>query len=191
MQKCWVPLLFAIGAFTYALASLANLPSQGRSRSSQALELALKADRGVYKMSDSLHLETRLTNVGKEDVYIWEWDLCWNPARGLSMRIVDAQGKDVQGRVLCDCVPPPPREGDVYQFFKLGPGRFYGRDEDFKISEVVNGPGTYEIGATFNSFSSTDWTTKYLRKDPIAKLPLWTMEQPALTSNRIHINVEP
>jgi hypothetical protein len=107
------------------------------------------------------------------------------------MRIVDANGKDIQGHLLLDCLPPPPREGDVYQFFRLAPHRFYGLEEDFKISELVNGPGAYDIAATFSSFLSSDWTTKYLVKDAIAKLPLWTREGPPLTSNRVHITVEP
>ena len=107
------------------------------------------------------------------------------------MRIVDVRGKDVQGRVLLDCVPPPPREGDVYQFFKLPPQRFYGLDEDFKVSDLVNGPGEYRIAASFSSFSSSDWPSKYLEKDPIAKLPLWTIEEPRIMSNRIRIVVKP
>jgi hypothetical protein len=37
-------------------------------------------------------------------VYVWEEDLCWNPARGLSMRITTAAGKDVQSPVLLDCL---------------------------------------------------------------------------------------
>jgi hypothetical protein len=153
--------------------------------------LAIKADRKVYNLSDSLHLETRLTNVGKGDIYIREWDLCWNPARGLSMRIVDVQGNSVRGRALLDCIPPPPREEDVYQFIRLGPDRFYGVAEDFPISDLVNGPGEYDIAATFRSFLSSEWVGEFLGKDPIAKLPLWTIEQPVLTSNRVHITVEP
>jgi hypothetical protein len=30
-----------------------------------------------------------------------------------------------------------------------------------------------------------------LGKEPIGKLPLWTMEQPTITSNRIQISVKP
>jgi len=154
------------------------------------LLLGLKADRDTYRLSDTLHLETRLTNVGESDVYLWQWDLCWNPARGLTMRVVDSQGKDVQGRVLLDCVPPPPRRGDVYQFFKLARGNFHGRAENFMVSDLVNGPGEYELCATYSSFLSSDWIAEFLAKDPIGKLPLWTMDQPPLVSNRVHIIVK-
>jgi hypothetical protein len=63
-------------------------------------------------------------------VYIWEWDLCWNFARGLSMYLTTADGTPVRGDFLFDCVPPPPKEGNVYAFIKLEPGRFYGIADD-------------------------------------------------------------
>jgi hypothetical protein len=40
------------------------------------LELALRADRNVFRISDTLRLETQLQNVGEDDIYIWEWDMC-------------------------------------------------------------------------------------------------------------------
>jgi hypothetical protein len=45
-----------------------------------ALRLAVRTDRQTYRMSDKIKMETQLLNVGREDVYIWDWDLCWNPA---------------------------------------------------------------------------------------------------------------
>jgi hypothetical protein len=77
---------------------------------SSILELTLKADH-AFRMSDRLRIETRLANIGHEAVYIWEWDMCWNPVRGLSMRITDPHGSAVQSPFLLDCIPPPPRPG--------------------------------------------------------------------------------
>ncbi len=153
------------------------------------LQLTLKADQS-FRMSDMLRLETRLANVGNEDVYIWEWDMCWNPARGLSMHITEHHGNTVESRVLLDCVPPPPRQGDVYQFIKLAPNAFYGHSEQIRVSDLVNGPGDYDVTVTFNSFLAADFIAKHYTSDPISKLPLWTMESPTLTSNRIHITVK-
>src|SRR5258707_12231126 len=140
------------------------------------LELTIRADRNVYRMSDTLRLETQLQNVSEEDIYIWEWDMCWNPARGLSMSIVGVDGKYVQSRFLLDCVPPPPRQGDPYQFFKLAPGSFYGHSEGFKLKDFLNKPGEYDVSATFNSFLSSQWVAQFLEGEPISKLSLWTME---------------
>jgi hypothetical protein len=190
MLKRCLALLFFAGAFTLIVTHVATSSARAQSHS-LPLELVLKADRSTYRMSDTLHLKTQITNVGEKDIYLWEWDLCWNPARGLSMRITDAGGKDVQSPFLLDCVPPPPVQGNTYQFVKLSPERFYGLAEDFKLSELVKGPGKYDIDATFSSFLSSKWTAEVLGKEPIGKLPLWTMEQPPITSNRIHIVVMP
>jgi len=189
MPKCWLPLSL-VAAFSCVLARSTGSAPGAPSTSSPQVELALKVDCDTYRLSDTLHLETRLTNVGQIDIYIWEWDLCWNPARGLTMRIVDAQGKDVQGRILLDCVPPPPRQGDVYQFIKLAQGNFYGRAEAFALSDLVNGPGEYDISAFFSGSLSRKWIAQYLGKDPIGNLPLWTMDKHPLASNRIHITVK-
>lgn len=190
MLKRCLPYLGIVAVLAWAAVPAAKTPSGAGSRS-LALELTLKPDRNVYRMSDTLHLETQVRNIGEGDVYIWEWDMCWNPARGLSMRITGADGKDVQSPFLMDCVPPPPREGNAYQFVKLAPERLYGLAEGFKLSGLVNGPGEYDVHATFSSFLSPQWTAEFLGKEPIGKLPLWTMEQPALSSNRIHITVKP
>jgi hypothetical protein len=165
--------------------------SAGTDSRSLALELTLRPDHNVYRMSDTLHLETQLRNVGEGDVYIWEWDMCWNPARGLSMRIIGADRKDVRSRFLLDCVPPPPLQGNPYAFVKLAPGTFYGHAEDFKLSDMVNQPGEYDVIVSFNSFLSSHWIAEYLGNEPISKLPLWTMERPTVTSKRIHITVKP
>jgi hypothetical protein len=89
-----------------------------------ALELAVRTDQQTYRMADKIRMETRLLNTGSEDVYLWDWDLCWNPARGLSMYLTTADGSVVHGDFLFDCVPPPPQEGNVYAFIKLEPGGF-------------------------------------------------------------------
>jgi hypothetical protein len=190
MLKRWLPFLFVAVAFTFIPAQVANFSVRAQPNS-LPLELVLKADRNTYRMSDTLHLETRITNIGEKEIYLWEGDLCWNPARGLSMRITGADGKDVQSPFLLDCVPPPPRQGNAYQFVKISSERFYGLSENFKLSELVNGPGEYDLDATFSSFLSSKWTAEFLGKEPIAQLSLWTMEQPTITSNRIHITVKP
>ena len=56
-------------------------------------------------------METQLLNTGNEDVYIWNWDLCWNPARGLTT--LDHGGRlSVHGDFLFDAVLHP-KKGDV------------------------------------------------------------------------------
>jgi hypothetical protein len=179
-----------LGLFAWAPAPAANRSAGADSRP-LALELIIKADRKVYRMSDTLQLETRLRNVGKEDVYVWEWDMCWNMARGLSMWIIGADGKEVESPFLLDCVPPPPREADPYQFVKLAPGAFYGHVERFKMSERVNKPGEYDLDVTFKGSLSSEWVSEFLGNEPISKLPLWTEDRPKVSAKRIHFTVKP
>lgn len=154
------------------------------------MDLTVSTDRQTYRMSETIKMKTRLLNTGNEDVYIWGWDLCWNPARGLSMYVKTPDGSAVHGDFLFDCVPPPPKEGNVYQFVKLAPGRFYGLADDIKVSDIVSKPGEYDIDVTYNSFISRSFIKEFLAHDPISKFPVWTMEEPTITAPRIHITVE-
>ncbi|HEY6943527.1 MAG TPA: hypothetical protein VI431_00200 [Candidatus Acidoferrum sp.] len=190
MPKRWLS-FFVIMVFAALSALSAANSAKGTDSRSFGLGLSLRADRSVYRMSDTLRLETLLRNTGEEDVYIWQWDMSWNPAKGLSMHIVRANGKEVQTPFLMDSVPPPPRGGDPYQFVKLSPRTMYGLAENFKLEDLVNGPGEYDLDATFNSFLSSQWVAEFMGNEPISKLPLWTMERPSINSNRIHITVRP
>jgi len=132
-----------------------------------------------------------LVNTGKEDVYFWNWDLCWNPASGLTLRLVATDGKLATGKMLLDCMPPPPVKDDPYQFVKLAPMTTHGRVDDFKISDLVETPGEYDVEVTFRSFLSRKWVREFLSDQEIAKLPLWTMSEPVLKSKRIHLRILP
>jgi len=187
MQKLILVYLM-IAAMTSAVVAQVN---KAERPAAPSLELAVRTDQQTYRMSDKIRLETRLLNTGNEDVYIWEWDLCWNPARGLSMYFTTSDGSPAHGDFFFDCVPPPPKEGNVYAFIKLEPGRFYGVADEIKVTDVVSKPGEYDIGVTYNSFVSRSFIKESFKHDPIAKLPLWTMEQPTITAPRVHIVVKP
>jgi hypothetical protein len=152
-----------------------------------ALALAVRTDRHTYRMSDIIQMETRILNTGNEDVYIWDWDFCWNPARGLSRHVTTPDGTPVQGSFLFDCVPPPPVKGNVYAFIKLEPQQFHGVADEIKVTDIVSQPGEYDIQVTYNSFLSSSFIQKFLSRDPISNLPVWTMEQPTITAPSIRI----
>ena len=137
---------------------------------SAPLVLSVRTDRKIYRMSDKIRMETQLLNEGNEDAYIYEWDLCWNFARGLSMRWSTHDDQPVQGGFLLDCVPPPPKEGNVYALIRLQPGRFYGLADELKVRDVVNKPGEYNLTVTFGSSISNGFISKYLNHDPISAL---------------------
>lgn len=153
------------------------------------LQVIVRTDHESYRISDTLRLETLLVNTGDEDVYVWNWDLCWNPARGLSLHLIAPDGALAKGKVLLDCVPPPPVKGDPYQFVKIEPMTFHGRVDDLKIADFVETPGEYDLDVTFSSFLSRKWIRDFYADQAIAKLPLWTMTQPVLKSARIHLRI--
>ena len=155
------------------------------------LQLTVRTDQRTYRMSDKVRMETQLLNTGNEDLYIWEWDLCWNFARGLSMYLTTPDGTPVQVNFLFDCVPPPPKEGNFYAFIKLEPGRFYGVADEIKVSDVVSKPGQYDISVTYKSSLSRSFIRQFLSHDPISTLPVWTMEQPTVNAARMRIIVKP
>jgi hypothetical protein len=187
MQKLVLACLI-VAAIIYSAAGQA---SKVEKPASAPLVLSVRTDRQTYRMSDKIRMETQLLNAGNEDVYIYEWDLCWNFAQGLSMQWSTPDGKSVHGNFLLDCVPPPPREGNVYAFIRLQPGRFYGLADEMKVSDVVNKPGEYSLSVTYGSSISKDFIHRFLNHDPIFALPVWTMEQPTLNARRLHITIKP
>jgi hypothetical protein len=186
MRKC-VCLYLVIAAITSAGVAQVN---KAVKPVTPALELSVRTDHQIYRMSDTIKMEVQLLNNGDEDVYLWDWDLCRNPARGLSMYLTSTDGSPAHGDFLFDCVPPPPKEGDVYAFIRVEAGRFYGAADEIKVTDVVSKPGEYDINVAYNSFASRSFIKEFLQHDPIAKLPLWTMEQPTITAPRVHIVVK-
>jgi len=136
-------------------------------------------------------IETQVLNVTNEDVYIWESDFCWNPAKGFSMYITAKDGSSARSNFLLDCLPPPPQPGSAYQFLKLKPQEFHGVRDVFEIKDFINKPGEYDIEVTFNSFLSESFVRQYFAGDPIAKLPLWTSDKPPISASLVHIAVNP
>ena len=185
MQRFVLSCLIA-AAMTSAAATQVNKEDKP---ASPALQLTVRTDEKTYRVSDKIRMEAQLLNTGNEDVYIWEWDLCWNFARGLSMYLTTVDGTPVRGDFLFDCVPPPPKESNVYSFIKLEPGRFYGIADEFKVTDVVSKPGEYDISVTYTSSLSRSFIKKFLKHDPISTLPVWTMEQPAIKAPKVRIVV--
>ena len=181
-------------AYLIAVAMTAPVAAQvdtANKPASQALVVSVRTDQQTYRMSDRIRMETQILNTGHDDVYLWEWDLCWNFAQGLSMYLTTPDGKPVQGDFLFDCVPPPPKEGSIYAFVKLKRGRFYGIANEIKVTDVVNKPGNYDISVTYQSSISSSFIKEFLRHDPISALPVWTMEQPTIKAPKIRIVVNP
>ena len=183
--------MFARAIFAvFIMGTVLAAPSQTRQRRpSTQLRLQVSTDRQSYKLSDSLQLDTQIVNAGNSDVYIYSWDVCWNAFRGLSLHLIAPDGSAARGKVLPDCVPPPPNPRDVYEFVRLEPGRVYGLLDSFKVTDLVSKPGEYRLQATFSGSLSPDWIHEWMATAPIATLPLWTVDQPPVKSEAIQLTV--
>jgi hypothetical protein len=145
----------------------------------------------VFQMKDSFTLEASLLNKSDDDVYLYTWDLCWNFAEHLRIQVLDAHGKLAQGPGLIDCIPPPPKPGDVYEFIALSPGNFYGISSQFKVSDLISKPGTYTLTVAFERSMTPNYVREYLPNDPIAKAPLWSRDEPVIEAPPIQLEIVP
>lgn len=159
--------------------------------SSLRLSLTIRADRQVYSLSDAVPLEVQLTNTGPSTLYLFD-DVCFNPGNFLTFEVFTTSGKEVSVPItfLRDCLPPPPRRNDTSSFFRLEPQSFYGVIEKYAVRELVAEPGEYDVVVHYEAALSTDWIAKYGGAKIVA-LPVWTREQPVLTSNRLRLSVKP
>jgi hypothetical protein len=155
------------------------------------LSLSIRADRSEYRIGDVLRMETQLTNAGEDTLFLFD-DVCWNPGNSLSIHVLDVWGKEVSGHsdFLRDCLPPPPAHDDITRLFKLEPGTFYGVVNKFDICELVPGPGAYSVVVHYLSGISKDWISEF-GGEKMTALPVWTSDDPELSSNRLHIVVKP
>ena len=168
------------------VASAGQVSTGARNSPSPKLELSLRTDRTSYSMTDKMHIEVQLTNIGNTDVYVWSWIFCWGQGPSLSIRALNNAGQWVQpaSGFLLDCVPPPPKANDPTQFIKIEPGRFYGLAEDFPLKDLMDGPGQRTLIVKLGGTLSRDFITGLGYPD----LPYWTSEDRPLTA-RVRLTV--
>jgi hypothetical protein len=150
------------------------------------LQLTVRTDKQTYSIKSEMLLEVQLTNVGRDTVYVYRWNLCWGQGPALNMRVKDAEGRDVYTSILWDCIPPPPKPGEPSQFIRLEPSNFYGLRNEIKLRQIVNKPGKYQLTIQIGSFPSPE----FLKDAGFPNLPYWTTLDKPLT-RRILITVTP
>ncbi len=155
------------------------------------LKLTVKAKRQVYRLGEKIEFESRLTNIGKEDVYLFD-DVCSGFADGLSLSVYDSAGKEVPrvseafSGFLPDCIPPPPKPGNMSSFLRLPPGHFYGHTISFKIQDFAKKPGEYHFVFEYHPIISAN----LLDESGFPDVSFWTSEKKPLRC-RIHVKVTP
>ena len=141
-------------------------------------------DRKTYSISYKLKMEVQLTNISQEDIYVYEWYLCWGQGPALNLQVFDASGKFIGPGFTFDCVPPPPKPGDLTQFARIEPAKFYGIRDTFGLRELVKKSGEYDLVVQCGAFLPTD----YWAKEGFPNLNYWTSKHPRLKA-KVHITV--
>ncbi len=159
---------------------------QSEEATPQRLQLTVRTSKNVYRLGGTMHLETQLTNIADDTVYVWRWNLCWGQGPALNMQVLDSSGHDVHTDILLDCVPPPPKLEDMSEFIRVDPGNFYGRSDDFKLRELVNKPGEYTLIIRCGSWPSPT----FLAEAGFPKLPYWNANGKPLVA-KVDIVVKP
>jgi hypothetical protein len=148
---------------------------QGENR---RLIVNIKTDKSVYRVADTLFLETAIENAGKEKVGLYG-DLSWGMSSSLSLWIRDSKGKDVEPSFLDDELTPPPTSRD--QFFYLQPGHFFGvRRNDSIPSLNIAKPGKYTLMVHYHS---------PIPKDFSFGMDIWSREDESVESSPIVIEI--
>lgn len=182
-----------VAVFLLLIVPFAARGQTGATTAKPASPLLLRAnvDGHVFNMKDSFTVEASLLNKSGSYVYLYTWDLCWNFADALRIQVQDARGKLVKGSALVDCVPPPPKPGDVYEFVRLDAGNFYGIRTRFKVSDLIPKPGNYTLTVAFHRTLRADFVKQELPDDQIAKEKLWSDDEPVLYARPIKLVILP
>ena len=184
----WVIFLFML-AVSPALST--QLPAESGGHRHPQLTLTVRAKRQVYRLSEKVEFESRLTNIGKEDVYLFD-DVCSGFADGLSLSVYDSQGKEVPrvsdafSGFFPDCIPPPPKPRDMSSFLRLPIGHFYGHTISFKIQDFAKKPGEYDFVFEYHPIISAS----LLAESGFPDVSFWSSEEKPLRC-RVHVKVTP
>jgi hypothetical protein len=147
---------------------------------SPRLAVELRTDKRSYKLSDVVSFEVLLTNRSRAPIYLYS-DLDWGESASLSIWLKDAvSGKDVpEDEFIFDAITPPPRSKD--DFVKVLPDHVYGVVIEVTVHDLsVKKKGIYEVVAYYHS---------PVPREMSFGLPVWSIEDGMLVSNRVRITI--
>jgi hypothetical protein len=169
-----------IVSFTRHTASAQERGESGTvSEKTNGLQVSLLAQKRRYKRADQIKMQVILTNVGKEEVYVFG-TLEWGYSASFILHILDASGREI------DPVGFPDDQthafpDDKHAFVKLVPNHFLGTNF-FAPLNVLNlvRPGKYSIFVEYNSPFSASAVDLH---------PFWGKENGTIKSNVVHVEV--
>ena len=155
-----------------------NVPNN-TAQQTKRLEVQLSAEKHLYKKSDELSLKVMVINNSDQDIFVYG-NLGWGYLASLTLRLKDANGRDIQPKFISDAVTYPP--SDKSEFVKLLPFHFLGTYYVASIKDLnIQRAGKYSIYIEYHS------------PIPSAKAdvtPFFGKENGMITSKPIQIEVQ-
>jgi hypothetical protein len=149
----------------------------------EKVKVILTCDKARVSMGDDLCMDVAIRNDGNQDVYLFQ-SLHWAQGGGLGPYIRDEKGKLVYFEIDPPWPPPPP--DDPTLLLCLEEGHFYGLREVRHIKDLVPGPGRYTIFVVFHPVGG-----RFLLPDKLRNLPVVTMDDEPINSNKVAFEVVP
>jgi hypothetical protein len=109
------------------------------------------ANKQTIQFDDVLLLKLEVTNIGRDPLYFFSDDLCFNPGAGLSLEVRDSGNKILKPSVPLNCPPAEPDVTDAQRFQRITPDSFFGRFAQLQVSRIVPKPGDYQLTFTLRS----------------------------------------
>jgi hypothetical protein len=155
-------------------------PQKNNKDKSNSLSITLRAEKDIYKPEEKINLQTSVTNLSSNTLYIYSI-LTWGRSASLSLIVADSNGKPIQGKFLNDSIPPPPRPNDNHSFVRLYPNHFLGTKYSASLSELnIDKPGKYLLLVEYHS---------PILANSVELTPFWGKENGVVQSNTVSIEV--
>jgi hypothetical protein len=154
-----------------------------KSKQFENIKVILTCEKERVSLRDDLVMDVSIRNDGYSDVYLFQ-SLHWAQGGGLGPYIRDEKGKLIYFEI--DPLWPPPPPGDPTLLLCLEEDHFYGLRTVRHVKDLVPGVGKYTIFVVFHPIGG-----KFLLPEKLRDLPVLTIDDEPIDSNRVTFEVIP
>ena len=157
-----------------ALSQVANF----RTQPSAGLNIEVRASSSQVEMTDEIVLTVTFRSPQKQ-ISIWN-ALGWGATTGLSLKVFDSSGREVQNNFAPFYHPLPPDETGKDALLSIGGNTFAGFDSRIPVSTLFPKPGRYTVRCVYGA---------PLRQNYFRGNTIWGKEDGTIVSPGISISV--
>jgi len=147
------------------------------------VHVLLVCDKTKASLKQNLTLDASVRNDGPDDIYLFQ-SMEWGYGGGMDLYVEDQSGRRVGP--THSSLEPPPTPDDPTVLVRLEQGCFYGFRGHMDVSYLVPREGRYTMKVIYRTPFTRD-----LLNDRLRKLPILTLEDPPLESNKLVLEVVP